>query len=158
MVLLLHLLMLMLTLLSGGSARVVTNFEQECGESFANRKSPFVMSFSGQPQYQQICQTLNGVVYYSTYYDTNNKIPVYSAYRFNGKMSCTRKNNWYIEPQLDDVTAGSNMDSEGSVKKRGVHQALNADYENTGYPVLIPKASLFVTFNHASISDAQSTL
>ncbi|KAK7162183.1 hypothetical protein R3I94_004742 [Phoxinus phoxinus] len=127
MALLLHVLMLFL--LSGGSARVVKDFELECGGFFAGGKSP--TGFSG-PQYKQICQTLN-ISYYATYYDTYNKIPVYSAYRFEGIMNCTRKNNWYIEPQLDDMTAGPNMTSEGSVKNRGDHQALNKDYVNSQY-------------------------
>jgi len=95
MALLLH--VLMLVLLSGGSAEVVENFEWECGEFFANGKSP--TRFSGL-QYKQICQTRNGV-HYATYYDTDNKIPVYSAYRFRGLQSCKRK-NWYIEPQVSE--------------------------------------------------------
>ncbi|KAK9980593.1 hypothetical protein ABG768_000186 [Culter alburnus] len=131
MTLFLHVLMLFL--LSGGSAKVVQNFEKECGQFFANGKSP--TTFIGS-QYRQICQTLNGVVYYATYYDTDNKIPVYSAYRFAGLMGCTRKSNWYIEPQLDNKILGENMASEGSVKDknlRGVHQALNEDYEKSGF-------------------------
>lgn len=98
MVLLLHLLMLFL--LSGGSAKVVPDFELECGQYFANGKSP--TTFSG-PQYKQICQTLNGVVYYATYYDTYNKIPVYSAYKFEGLKDCTRLDKWHIEPQVSET-------------------------------------------------------
>ncbi|XP_077061025.1 endonuclease domain-containing 1 protein-like [Siphateles boraxobius] len=129
MALLFHVLMLFL--LTGGSARVVLDFEQECGQFFANRRSP--TRFPG-PQYKQICQTLNGVVHYATYYDTYNKIPVYSAYKFEGIMHCERLNKWYIEPRLDDDNAG-NMASEASVdiNLRGVHQALNGDYVNSGY-------------------------
>jgi len=91
---------LMLVLLSGGSAKVVEDFERKCGDFFANQKSPTI--FSGLPQYKQICQTLNGVAYYATYYDTGNKIPVYSAYRFRGLKHCERKSNWYIEPQVSE--------------------------------------------------------
>ncbi|XP_016117271.1 endonuclease domain-containing 1 protein-like [Sinocyclocheilus grahami] len=80
MLLLLH--VLMLSLLSGGSVKVVQNFESGCGQLFANGKSP--TRFPG-PQYRQICQTLNNDVYYATFYDTDNKIPVYSpAYPANG--------------------------------------------------------------------------
>ncbi|XP_051756739.1 endonuclease domain-containing 1 protein-like [Ctenopharyngodon idella] len=127
MILLLHVLMLFL--LSGGSAKVVKNFELDCGEFFANGKSPTKLS---GPQYKQICQTRNGVVHFATYYDTYNRIPVYSAYKFEEKKKCTRQNNWLIEPQLDDK-AGPNMASEGSVKIRGEHQSLDEDYENSGY-------------------------
>uniref|UniRef100_A0A8C1VGS0 Endonuclease domain-containing 1 protein-like n=1 Tax=Cyprinus carpio TaxID=7962 RepID=A0A8C1VGS0_CYPCA len=125
MLLLLH--VLMLSLLSGGSARVVQDFEKECGQFFANGKSPTRFP---NPQYRQICQTLNNVVYYATFYDTHNKIPVYSAYKFEGLKDCKRQKKWYIEPQLDDNNASPNMQFEKDVKKqgRGDHQALNRDY------------------------------
>uniref|UniRef100_A0A672L6S8 DNA/RNA non-specific endonuclease/pyrophosphatase/phosphodiesterase domain-containing protein n=1 Tax=Sinocyclocheilus grahami TaxID=75366 RepID=A0A672L6S8_SINGR len=94
---LLLLRVLMLSLLSGGSVKVVQNFESGCGQLFANGKSP--TRFPG-PQYRQICQTLNNDVYYATFYDTDNKIPVYSAYKFEGLKDCTRLDKWYIEPQV----------------------------------------------------------
>ncbi|XP_058637925.1 endonuclease domain-containing 1 protein-like [Onychostoma macrolepis] len=130
MMLLLH--VLMLSLLSGGSARVVQDFESECGQFFANGKSP--TRFPGQ-QYRQICQTLNNVYYYATFYDTDNKIPVYSAYKFEGLKGCVRLNKWYIEPQLDDNNGSPNMNFETGVKKQGLgkHQALNGDYESSRY-------------------------
>ncbi len=65
--LLLH--VLILSLLSGGSARVVQDFESECGQFFANEKSPTKFP---DPQYRQMCQTRNNVVYYAT-----NMTPVY---------------------------------------------------------------------------------
>ncbi len=97
--LLLH--VLILSLLSvGGSASVVQDFQEECGQFFANGKSPTRFP---DPQYKQICQTLNNVVYFATFYDTNNKIPVYSAYKFEGIRGCTRQNKWYIEPQVSEI-------------------------------------------------------
>ncbi|ROI62426.1 Endonuclease domain-containing 1 protein [Anabarilius grahami] len=130
MTLLLHVLMLFL--LSGGSAEVVKDFEQKCGQFFAGGKSP--TTFTGKPQYRQICQTLNGVVYYATYYDTINKIPVYSAYKFAGIMGCKRQNNWYIEPQLDENNAPSDMklEKDVTIQGLGVRQALNSYYEGFG--------------------------
>ncbi|XP_016135134.1 endonuclease domain-containing 1 protein-like [Sinocyclocheilus grahami] len=123
---------LMLSLLSGGSARVVQNFEIECGQFFANRKSPTTFA---EPQYRQICQTLSNVPYYATFYDTGKKIPLYSAYKFKGLMDCTRQDKWYIEPQLDDNNASPDMKFEKDVKKQGlgIHQALNDDYKNSGF-------------------------
>ncbi|XP_067298936.1 endonuclease domain-containing 1 protein [Pseudorasbora parva] len=128
----LHLFVLVFFLLSCGSARVVSDFEQECGGFFALGKSPTKFN---DPQYKQICQNLNNQYYYATYYDTDRKIPVYSAYKFEGIKDCERKNNWYIEPQLDDNNNVPHMASEGSVPKelRGRHQALNGDYEKSGY-------------------------
>ncbi|XP_050972700.1 endonuclease domain-containing 1 protein-like [Labeo rohita] len=130
MMLLLH--MLMLSLLSGGSANVVQDFESACGQFFANSKSPTRISGS---QYRQICQTLNNVVYYATFYNTNKKIPVYSAYTFEGLKVCTRLDKWYIEPQLDKNKTSPNMTPENDVKVQqlGDHQALNGDYENSGF-------------------------
>ncbi|XP_042572876.1 endonuclease domain-containing 1 protein-like [Cyprinus carpio] len=130
MLLLLH--VLMLSLLSSGSAKVVQNFESECGQFFANGKSPTRFNES---QYKQICQTLNNDFYYATFYDTHNKIPVYSAYKFEGIMGCTRIESWYIEPQIDDPNKGQNMDFGRTVNihMRGINQALNRDYDNSGY-------------------------
>ncbi|XP_048053716.1 endonuclease domain-containing 1 protein-like [Megalobrama amblycephala] len=129
MTLFLHVLMLFL--LSGGSAKVVQNFEQECGQFFANGKSP--TRFSGS-QYRQICQTLNDVHYYATYYDTQNRIPVYSAYKFEGIKKCNRLNKWHTEPQLDDNKAGQNMEFQRiSWRYRGLRQALNRDYVKSGF-------------------------
>ncbi|XP_050959646.1 endonuclease domain-containing 1 protein-like [Labeo rohita] len=130
MMLILH--VLMLSLLSSGSAEVVTDFERECGQFFANGRSPTI--FPGQ-QYRQICQMQKNVSYYATFYDTYNKIPVYSAYVFTGIRHCIRKTRWYIEPQIDDNNAGPNMASESSVdiQIRGVRQALNGNYYRSGY-------------------------
>ncbi|KTG01353.1 hypothetical protein cypCar_00048257, partial [Cyprinus carpio] len=130
MLLLLH--VLMLSLLSGGSAKVVQNFESECGQFFANGKSPTRFN---DLQYRQICQTLNNVFYYATFYDTKKKIPVYSAYKFKGLKNCTRPNAWYIEPQLDDNNAPLDMKLEKDVKIQGLgdHQALNGDYKKSKY-------------------------
>ncbi|XP_048053712.1 endonuclease domain-containing 1 protein-like [Megalobrama amblycephala] len=128
MMMLLH--VLMLSLVSSVSAEVVEDFEEKCGQFFAGRKSP--TTFTGS-QYEQICQTLNGVVHYATYYDTKNKIPVYSAYRFEGIKKCKRLNKWYIEPNLD---GGDNTDmkfeKDVNIPRLGRHQALNRDYVRSG--------------------------
>ncbi|XP_058643041.1 endonuclease domain-containing 1 protein-like isoform X2 [Onychostoma macrolepis] len=81
------LLLLMLSLLSGGSARVVQDFESGC------------------------------------------------AYKFEGLMGCTRRDTWYIEPQIDDNNGGPNMEFSTAlnIHIRGDRQALSKDYENSGY-------------------------
>ncbi|XP_050957098.1 endonuclease domain-containing 1 protein-like [Labeo rohita] len=129
MMLILH--VLILSLLSGGSAEVVTDFESKCGQFFAHGKSP--TKFTGT-QYRQICQTLNNVVYFATFYDTYNKIPVYSAYKFEGIKNCKRLNKWYIEPQLDVNNGSSSMKLEDvQIQGFGDHQALNSDYSTSGH-------------------------
>ncbi|XP_021472808.2 endonuclease domain-containing 1 protein-like [Oncorhynchus mykiss] len=83
-------------------------------------------------RYQQICQCLmdqkNQVIYYyATLYDTNNKIPVYSAYTLQ-HSTVSRENPWYVEPQLDggrDLCMGA---QKPSTINWGQHQALNSDY------------------------------
>ncbi|XP_057212505.1 endonuclease domain-containing 1 protein-like isoform X2 [Triplophysa rosa] len=117
-----------LWLLSGASAKVVTTFENQCDEFFVVKKTPIIIP---TPAFQNICQMLNGVVYYATLYDTSNKIPLYSAYKFEELIKCERPNAWYIEPQLDDNNAGANMALQCT--KDGGKQALNDDYVNSNY-------------------------
>ncbi|XP_051982304.1 endonuclease domain-containing 1 protein-like [Xyrauchen texanus] len=116
---------LMLSLLSGVSARVVRDFQNTCDIFFAEKQPPTVFS---EDQYKKICQTLNGIVYYATLYDTENKIPVYSAYTYEGKKNCERRNYWYIEPQLDDNNAEEDMGKDNK-KKLSTQQAVNEDYD-----------------------------
>ncbi|XP_050958657.1 endonuclease domain-containing 1 protein-like [Labeo rohita] len=133
MMLLLH--VLMLSLLSGGSAEVVLHFKDVCDQFFANGKPP--TGFSGV-QYRKICQKQDNVYYFATFYDTSNRIPVYSAYVFQGIMGCKRLKNekfWFIEPQLDDNNTSPNMqlNKDVSIQGLGNHQALNKDYVNSKY-------------------------
>lgn len=126
------LLLLMLSLLSGGSTKVVQDFETECGEFFYYRVAPTVLYEPWYPQrYRQICQTLNNKQYFATLYDTYNRIPVYSAYVFEGLKDCKRKSKWYFEPQLDYNNAGKNMEPERSIDL--FNQASKKDYVNSRY-------------------------
>uniref|UniRef100_A0A3P9MP10 Uncharacterized protein n=1 Tax=Oryzias latipes TaxID=8090 RepID=A0A3P9MP10_ORYLA len=73
-----------------------------------------------QNRYKVICQTFENKRRFLTLYDTTNKIPVFSAYRFTGAAETGRPKDrdiWKIEPQLEDS-----------------NQALNSDYvNNQGY-------------------------
>ncbi|XP_030635063.1 endonuclease domain-containing 1 protein-like [Chanos chanos] len=115
---------------------VVPSFLQTCGQFFANpgggRTSPTVIA---GPSYEQICQVRQNVYEFASLYDTANKIPVYSAYEFVGHATCGRKSTWFIEPQLDNPTLPKDMSTEGSVppQVRGNNQALNTDYDGSGY-------------------------
>uniref|UniRef100_A0A3P9LHA3 Uncharacterized protein n=1 Tax=Oryzias latipes TaxID=8090 RepID=A0A3P9LHA3_ORYLA len=69
-----------------------------------------------QNRYKVICQTYENKRRFLTLYDTENKIPVFSAYRFTGAETGRPKVNWRTEPQL------------------GNNQALDIDYvNNLGY-------------------------
>ncbi|XP_042279512.1 endonuclease domain-containing 1 protein-like [Thunnus maccoyii] len=96
--------------------------------------------FKGQPpigptatQYKMICQKTEDGYEYATLYDTNNKIPVYSAYDFHGIR--TKTADWDVEPQLDDQNGGDFMASESKVNPclRGKNQALDEDYTKSNY-------------------------
>lgn len=96
--------LLLLLVSSVGIAKVVLNFSETCGEFFANPNGeispPTVFQGNG---YREICQKRAGQTGYefATHYDTNNRIPVYSAYVYEGRQTCDRKDVWFIEPQVN---------------------------------------------------------
>ncbi|XP_065110345.1 endonuclease domain-containing 1 protein-like [Paramisgurnus dabryanus] len=153
------LLLVMLSLLSGGSTEVVQNFEMECGEFgdfFYYGIAPTVLYDPEFPErYTQICQTLYDTQYYATLYDTTNKIPVYSAYVFEGWMDCRRKSYWYIEPQLEDNNQGINMERWD---RWVTYQASNEDYRTVSN--IFDKGHLAPVYqaNSQGCSDATFTL
>lgn len=53
-------------------------------------------------RYKPICQTLNNKRHFVTLYDTENKIPVFSAYKYKGDDGGKRpgRPRWNIEPQV----------------------------------------------------------
>ncbi|KAG9262285.1 endonuclease domain-containing 1 protein-like [Astyanax mexicanus] len=128
------LLLLLLLALSGCFSEVVDDFLNKCPQFFANPGktvcTPTV--FPDKNRYKQICQSLyeeQGVyVYeYATLYDTANKIPVYSAYKFEGKIDCTRDDTWYFEPQLDNPKAEGTMKRDNNADLLS-NQAVSKDY------------------------------
>ncbi|XP_026225433.1 uncharacterized protein LOC113168600 [Anabas testudineus] len=84
-----------------------------------------------QNRYKVICQTYNDTRRFVTLYDTNNKIPVFSAYKYRGGQKERKRPPWMIEPQLED-TNDKNM--QKSNKPAYQHQASNEDYKkNSDY-------------------------
>ncbi|XP_066518344.1 endonuclease domain-containing 1 protein-like [Hoplias malabaricus] len=125
--------LLLLLALSGCFTEVVDDFKNTCPQFFVNpggiRSPPTV--FTGK-NYKQICQIRNNTYEYATLYDTDNKIPVYSAYRFEGLKNCDRDEKWYIEPQLEDISKQKEMEPEDT-KFKYKHQAVKADYNKSGF-------------------------
>ena len=81
-----------------GTAEVVQSFGK-CLDFFFKGIPPNLLSDS---KYKTICQKrteANGYEF-ATLYDTNLRIPVYSAYKFQAQGSCSRNTPWYIEPQV----------------------------------------------------------
>lgn len=83
-------------------AKVVTDDFKNCKEFFYNNKEPQKMDQNAK----KICQQLeNKSVFFATLYSTTDKIPLYSAYKFDAQCSenavtSNRCNRWHIEPQL----------------------------------------------------------
>ena len=104
--------LLLLGLVSLVEGEVVKSFASSCPDFFIkdqNNKpvSPTVLvsrkrDKNGKPipRYKQICQKYENKYRYATLYDTHNRIPVYSAYKFTGYTQLTRRTTWMIEPQV----------------------------------------------------------
>ncbi|KAF1380979.1 hypothetical protein PFLUV_G00169680 [Perca fluviatilis] len=79
-----------------------------------------------QNRYKPICQTFDNERRFVTLYDTENRIPVFSAYKYRGGVGKRPANDWKIEPQLEDED-DKNM-KLGDKNKTYNHQAGNIDY------------------------------
>ncbi|XP_028828298.1 endonuclease domain-containing 1 protein-like [Denticeps clupeoides] len=134
-------LLLLLLFISLAEGHVVQSFKGTCGQFFItdpkdqnNHIPPTILTDNQDPdRYKQICQRYSSQYRYATLYDTQNRIPVYSAYQYTGHTKLKRKTTWMIEPQLDELTASRSMGSESKVdkSKRGNYQALNKDFNST---------------------------
>lgn len=85
---------------------VVTSVK-DCNEFFLKKTPPNITrileggKMLNQSRYKLICQTLNNTTTFVTLYDTQNKIPFFSAAKFNGSTSGPRPQiPWMIEPQV----------------------------------------------------------
>ncbi|KAF3698081.1 Endonuclease domain-containing 1 protein [Channa argus] len=82
-------------------------------------------------QYKIICQTYNNKRRFVTLYDTKNKIPVFSAYKYRGDSKSTKVQKdsriWMMEPQLEDLKNDENM--EECDRSEYNHQASDDDYK-----------------------------
>ncbi|KAL2079154.1 hypothetical protein ACEWY4_024898 [Coilia grayii] len=136
----------------------VTTFSQ-CPAFFVDGQSPTILQDPGNNnRYQQICQCLldqndKPLYFYATLYDTQNKIPVYSAYNLS-HADIDREDRWYVEPQLD----GGSYECMGEenqipIANRGQRQALNEDYFGSGYD----KGHLFPVYHTSSSSAMLAT-
>ncbi|XP_067456203.1 endonuclease domain-containing 1 protein-like [Thunnus thynnus] len=121
---------LLLVLSYPATAEVVESFTT-CEQFFFKSQPPTEPS---GVQYKKICQKTEDGYQFATLYDTNRRIPVYSAYKFQGRVTYERKDKWLIEPKLDDQNGGDFMASGDAVKTGlGTNQALKADYRNSDY-------------------------
>ncbi|XP_035005164.2 uncharacterized protein LOC118102782 [Hippoglossus stenolepis] len=133
---LLPLLALLLLSAAPTVTKVVTSIS-DCDEYFLHQTPPQIGgileggNILDQNRYQPICQTLNNLRTFVTLYDTTNKIPVFSAYKYIGRLNIPRpQSSWKIEPQLENINWNANMKMEDR-RKSYIHQAVRTDYINT---------------------------
>ncbi|XP_078147692.1 endonuclease domain-containing 1 protein-like [Centroberyx gerrardi] len=144
--------LLLFPLLSKGEVSLFGN----CPQFFLNGIPPTILGNNNR--YQQICQCLldqnnQPQYFYASLYDTVNRIPVYSAYEFQNPP-VTRVDKWYIEPQLDGVNIPCMaLSTSVPAPQRGQHQALNRDYNHSGYD----KGHLYPVFHTATQSAMLAT-
>ncbi|XP_051580598.1 endonuclease domain-containing 1 protein-like [Myxocyprinus asiaticus] len=115
---LLYLLMVLSAFYSPSSCRVVHDFfgHGGCPKFFFSVGGPTILPY---PRFVQICQDLNGIDRFATLYDTQNRIPVYSAYRFYPHASSPRSYSWRKEKDLHDDQQALNEDCLNTCYERG---------------------------------------
>ncbi|XP_053272382.1 endonuclease domain-containing 1 protein [Pleuronectes platessa] len=130
---LLPLLALLLLSAAPTVTEVVTSMS-DCDQYFLNQAPPQIRgileggNILDQNQYKPICQTLNSSRTFVTLYDTDNKIPVFSAYKYTEKKAGRPKDIWMIEPQLEEINPEEKNMKMEEEEKNYTHQALFTDY------------------------------
>uniref|UniRef100_A0A8B9HUN8 Endonuclease domain-containing 1 protein-like n=1 Tax=Astyanax mexicanus TaxID=7994 RepID=A0A8B9HUN8_ASTMX len=141
--------LMLLTL--GALGEVVVNFKK-CAGFFRDGNPPVFTTKrprdSSDTRYVKICQSYKNQYRYATLYDTANKIPMYSAYKYTRTVKCKvkrRKITWKIEPQVRSLImelwynhnntlegAENDMTLQNKLPKSEL-QAYKSDYDNSGY-------------------------
>ncbi|XP_034154746.2 uncharacterized protein LOC113523686 [Pangasianodon hypophthalmus] len=118
----------------------LSSFKERCHDFFIpnpkNKNDVIVPTIFKGHQYKKICQRWKNKYRFATVYDTEKRIPVYSAYTFLQKENTTRRNRWKIEPQLENVKEyEEKKEMMDSPKKAGniINQAVSSDYTNSSY-------------------------
>ncbi|KAL7374949.1 hypothetical protein ABVT39_009686 [Epinephelus coioides] len=107
-----------------------------------------------QSRYKVICQTLNKVRTFVTLYDTQNRIPVFSANKYRGVDGGKRPPPiWKIEPQLENIGNDKNM---VPVSKDQIYnnQAGDIDYKDQ---TVYDRGHLFPCSYGATVDDKKAT-
>ncbi|XP_068078594.2 endonuclease domain-containing 1 protein [Danio rerio] len=139
-------------------SEVLNDFTQ-CSQYFLDNTAPKFTAPKGV-SVKPICQCLwdeddQQRFLFATLYSTTWKIPIYSAYVFDGRETTGRCDAWYIEPQLDGEDEPC-MRPKGYSHNIGTNQAVNSDYKNSDYD----KGHVYPvmhTYNHLAML-ATSTL
>ncbi|XP_020665023.3 endonuclease domain-containing 1 protein [Pogona vitticeps] len=93
----------------------------------------------------RVCQRYKQEPRFATLYSTQEKVPLFSAFRYAGAAPRAqeeeeeeKEEKWLVEPQIDDPKHGlegmmPESEVTGSVDNLGTNQALTADYVDSGY-------------------------
>nr|XP_055075379.1 endonuclease domain-containing 1 protein-like [Misgurnus anguillicaudatus] len=138
-----------------GIVSKLENTLNKCGDFILNKMSPVIPgilenSVTLKDCYKIICQKYKNKIRFVTLYDTENKIPVFSAYKYTGITKFRRPQiPWMIESQLEP--------SGAEMRVPFVTQARNGDYLINNTYNYIPGA-LFPMNHTADRETAESTL
>ncbi|XP_051949450.1 endonuclease domain-containing 1 protein-like [Xyrauchen texanus] len=125
---------------------VVKDFDK-CSNFFSDNQPPEIPGVlvdsksADQNRYKFICQGAKDKYTFATFYDTESRIPVFSAYRYSGKGNFNRdqaKKPWSTEPQLDNNK-----------------QAADDDYKNN--KLNVNRGHLFPVCHAKDLDTAKST-
>ncbi|XP_050992286.1 endonuclease domain-containing 1 protein-like [Labeo rohita] len=105
--------------------KVVDSFST-CSDFFLNGQAPVIPGIlqnsvsQDNNCYKLICQKYQNAYKFATLYDTTNKIPVFSAYRYTGIYGRRPRIPWMIELQFETLDA--------TMREPCVNQAFPGDY------------------------------
>ncbi|NXP06613.1 ENDD1 protein, partial [Thinocorus orbignyianus] len=133
--LLLLLLQVLASCLWLGHSEVVTSF-QTCPQFFFQSTPPNNALQPNNPAW--ICQRFSNQYYYTTLYNRDLRIPVYSAYHYDPGNATKPGNIWMIEPQLIGPGYPNDMEKEKKImydfnitlEEIMKTQAVSGDYKN----------------------------
>ncbi|KAG9262140.1 endonuclease domain-containing 1 protein-like [Astyanax mexicanus] len=155
-------LLLLLGVVYPSLNEVVKSFKAKCPEFFVKNQHSHEVDpptlLKGN-QFKCICQRWKGKYRYATLYDIKRRIPIYSAYKFEGKKDIPRNGNWKTEPQLDEGLKPENremreMRPAQEEKLPFKNQARNNDYPRAG---AYTRGHLFPNSYAADADQAEST-
>ncbi|XP_072907913.1 endonuclease domain-containing 1 protein-like [Hemitrygon akajei] len=113
--------------------KVVRDF-QECNWFFRDKVPPQGFGNDSASNLLRICQKYKNNYHFATLYQTDHRIPMYSAYRYPcsmGQDEAYRPAAWFVEPQIDNPNLPDEM--ANNIKSLGKLQALNSDYKGEDY-------------------------
>ncbi|XP_048059640.1 endonuclease domain-containing 1 protein-like isoform X1 [Megalobrama amblycephala] len=100
----------------------------KCKEFFYKEQPPVISGIletrSRNNHYKIICQKYHKMYKFATFYNTENRIPVFSAYKYTGQSTPFKRPRipWMVEPQLDPPVDDMTLPY--------ANQAISEDYNN----------------------------